>query len=75
MSHFEKFEKFSMTSGVSFFKHGFIFKVREKSRHVNLRNAILKIYTRGFSPNFKNEVVFKKINTACHAKFFIFLKM
>ena len=58
-----------------FFEHGFIFEVIEKSSRVNLRNAISKIYTRGFFSNFKNEAVFEKIGTACHAKLFNFLKM
>ena len=60
--------------GVKLFKHDFIFEVREKSSRVNLRNAILKIYSQGFSPNFKNEAVFEKINTVCLAKFINFSK-
>ena len=63
MSHFEKIEKFSMTSGVNFFKHGLIFEVRAKSSLVNLQNCISEIYTRGFFSNFKNKAVFEKINT------------
>ena len=64
MSHFEKNEKFSMTSGVNFFKHGFIFEVRAKSPRVNLRNCIYEVYMRGFFSIFKNKAVFEKINTA-----------
>ena len=75
MSHFEKIEYFCMRGGVKFFKHGFIFEVREKSSHVNLRNAISKIYTREFSPKFKNEAVFEKTNTAYHSKVFNFFKI
>ena len=64
MSHFEKIENFSMTSGVNFLKYGFIFEVRAKSPRVNLRNCIYDVYTRGFLYNFKNKAVFEKINTA-----------
>ena len=63
MSHFEKIEKFSMTSGVNFFKHGFIFEVRAKSPCVNLRNCISEVYTQGFFYILKNKAVFEKINT------------
>ena len=75
MSHFEKIEYFFMRGGVKFFKHGFIFEVREKSSRVNLRNAISKIYTRGFFSNVKNKAVFEKFNTASHAKISYYLKM
>ena len=75
MSHLEKIEKFSMTSGVKFFKHGFIFEVRAKSPHVNLGNCISEVYTRGFFSNFKNKAVFEKFDTACHTKIFYFLKV
>ena len=64
-----------MKGGVKFFKHGFIFEVIEKSTRVNLRYAISKIYTLGFFSNFKNEAVFEKFDTTCHAKLFNFLKM
>ena len=64
-----------MTGGVKLFKHGFIFEVREKSSRVNLRNAISKIYVRGFFSNFRNEAVFEKNYTACHAKIIKFLTM
>ena len=62
MSHFEKIEKFTMSSGVNFFKHGLIFEVRAKSSCQNLLNWIQKILTRGFVPNFKNEAMFEKFN-------------
>ena len=60
---------------LTFSKHGFIFEVIEKSTRVNLRYAISKIYTLGFFSNFKNEAVFEKFDTTCHAKLFNFLKM
>ena len=75
MSHFEKNEKFSMTSGVNFFKHGFIFEVKAKSPRENLQNYISDVYTQGFFSNFKNKAVFEKVDTAYHAKLFNFLKM
>ena len=75
MSHFEKIENFTMSSGVNFFKHGLIFEVRAKSSRVNLQNCISEIYTRGFFSNFKNKAVFEKVDTACHAKFFNFFRM
>ena len=75
MSHFEKIEYFCMRGGVKFFKHGFIFEVRDKSSRQNLRNSISKILTRGFGPNFKNEAVFEKFNAAFHAIFFKIFKM
>ena len=62
MSHFEKIEKFSMTSGVNFFKHGFIFEVRAKSSSQNLRNCISEILKQGLSPNFENEALFEKFD-------------
>ena len=64
MSHFEKIEYFCMRGGVKFFKHGFIFEVREKSPRINLRNCISEVYTRGFFSNFKNKAVFEKFDTA-----------
>ena len=62
MSYFEKFEKFSMTSGVKFFKHGFIFEVRAKSSCQNLWIYILVISMWGLVSYLKNKAVFEKFN-------------
>ena len=64
MSHFEKFEKICLTSGVKFFKHGIIFEVGAKSSSQKLWNCISEILTWGFVSNFKNKAVFEKFNTA-----------
>ena len=63
MSHFEKVEYFYKEGGVNFFKHDFIFELREELPRVNLPNSIYEIYTQGFFSNFKNKAVFEKIDT------------
>ena len=74
-TYFAKIAHVTKIRQCNFFKHGFISEVREKSSPVNLRNAILEIYTHGFFSNFENEAVFEKNYTACDAKIFKFLKM
>ena len=52
-----------MKSGVTFFKHGFIFEVRKKSPHDVRKNCISERLMRRFFSKFKNKATFEKSHT------------
>ena len=67
-TYFEKIAHVTKIKRCYFFKCGFIFELREKPPHESLQNAFFSDVMRGFFSNFKNEAVFEKNYTACHAK-------